>query len=269
MEFIFGCIKGIALGAGAILPGISSGVLCVVFGIYEKLVDSVLNFFKDIKSNSRFLIPIIIGIGIGVILFGNLLKFLYNNFQIQTKFCFIGLILGSLPSLFKTANNKNGFRLHYLIYTLATFLFTVTLLLLEKKFSSYDVIKNTSFTFLVFAGFVMSIGVVVPGVSSSVLLMILGVYDVYLSAVSSINLYILVPIGIGLIIGGLIFLKLIKYCLDKYHLKTYYAIIGFVLGSILVLYPGISLDITGLSSALLLVMGFYISSLFEKKEHSR
>lgn len=265
MEFIIGCVKGIALGAGAILPGISSGVLCVVFGIYEKLVDSVLNFFKDVKGNSKFLIPILIGIGIGVIIFGNLLKYLYNNFQIQTKFCFIGLILGSLPSLFKTANRKKGFRLHYLIYTIATFLLTVILLLIEKNFSSANVFQNTSFLFLVFAGFVMSIGVVVPGVSSSVLLMLLGVYDIYLSAVSSINLYILVPMGIGLVIGGLIFLNLIKYCLDKYHVKTYYSIIGFVLGSVLILFSTFQFNL-GFSTIFILIVSFYIGTIIEKKE---
>lgn len=265
MEFIIGCIKGIALGAGAILPGISSGVLCVVFGIYEKLIDSILNFFKDIKRNSRFLIPILIGIGIGVILFGNLLKLFYNNFQMQTKLCFIGLILGSLPSLFKTANKEKGFRLHYLIYTIATFLITVILLLIEKNFSSVDILQNTSFLFLVFAGFIMSIGVVVPGVSSSVLLMLLGIYDIYLSAVSSINLYILVPMGIGLILGGLIFLMLIKFCLERFHIQTYYSIIGFVLGSILILFSTCKFNL-GFNSILILILSFYVGMLIEKKE---
>lgn len=238
----------------------------MVFGIYERLVDSVLNFFKDIKANSRFLIPILIGVGIGVILFGNLLKFLYTNFQMQTKFCFIGLILGSIPSLFKTANTKKGFRLHYLIYTITTFLLTIILLLIEKNFSNANIVQNTSFTFLVFAGFIMSIGVVIPGVSSSVLLMLLGVYDIYLSAVSNINLYILVPMGIGIVIGGLIFLILIKICLDKFHIQTYYSIIGFVLGSILVLFPQFQLDINGLISMAILIVSFYIGMLLQKEE---
>lgn len=251
---------------GAILPGISSGVLCVVFGIYEKLVDSVLNFFKDIKTNSKFLMPIIIGIGIGVILFGNLLKFLYNNFQIQTQFCFIGLILGSLPSLFNTANKKGGFRLHYLIYTIATFLFTIVLLFIEKNFSYCNMLQNTSFLFLVFAGFIMSIGVVIPGVSSSVLLMILGIYSIYLSAISTINLYILVPMGIGLVIGGLIFLILIKFCLEKFYAQTYYSIIGFVLGSVLILFPSFQFNVTGVVSIVILLISFYIGLLLEKKE---
>lgn len=265
MNFIISCIKGIALGAGAILPGISSGVLCVVFGIYEKLIDSILNFFKDIKSNIKFLLPFVIGIGIGVILFGNMLRLLFSNYPMQSKFCFIGLILGSIPSLIKTANNKKGFRLHYLIYTIATFLLTIFLLFLEKNISN-TLASNTSFLFLIFAGFIMSIGVVIPGVSSSVLLMVLGVYDLYLSAVSSINIYILLPMGIGLIIGGLIFLLLIRFCLKKFYIQTYYSIIGFVLGSILVLFPSFQFNANGAIAIVILIISFYIGMIFEKNE---
>ena len=101
MNFLVNCVKGIAIGAGAILPGISSGVLCVIFGIYEKLLDSILNFFKDLKNNSKFLTPLIIGAGIGILLFSNILNYLLFKFPIQTKSVFIGLILGSIPSLIK------------------------------------------------------------------------------------------------------------------------------------------------------------------------
>ena len=88
MNFILSCIKGIAIGAGAILPGISSGVLCVIFGIYEKVLDSVLNFFKDVKNNMKFLLPILIGTSIGIIVFGNLLRFLFNNFTTRNNVLF-------------------------------------------------------------------------------------------------------------------------------------------------------------------------------------
>lgn len=263
MKFVLDCMKGIILGAGAILPGISSGVLCVVFGIYEKLVNSILNFFKDVKSNTKFLLPIFIGIGIGVVLFGNLLRLLFSNFPVQTKFCFIGLILGSVPTLLKNANSIKGFRLHYLIYTVITFLFTLILLYIENNFSN-SLSRHTNFLFLILSGFVMSIGVVVPGVSSSVLLMMLGIYDTYLLAVSTVNLYILIPMGIGLVLGGITFLEIIKYCLDNFYIQTYYSIIGFVLGSIPILYPGLPLNLTGLISIILFLVGIYVSKLFEK-----
>lgn len=263
MKFILDCFKGIAIGAGAILPGISSGVLCVTFGIYEKIIDSVLNFFKDVKANIKFLLPILIGVSIGIIIFGNLLRFLFNNFPMQTIFCFIGIILGGISSLIKTANADKGFRLHYLLYSLITFIFTLLLLYVEKNFSS-NLHNNTSFLYLVLAGFIMSIGVVVPGVSSTVLLMIMGVYDMYLLAISTVNLYILIPMGIGLILGGYVFLNIIRYSLTNFYTQTYYAILGFVLGSVFILYPGITLNLQGIISILLLLVCFLFSTKLEK-----
>lgn len=262
MNFILDCIKGIAIGAGAILPGVSSGVLCVVFGIYEKLVDSILNFFKDIKNNIKFLFPILIGGIIGVVLFGNVLRYLFENFFMPTCFCFIGIIIGGIPTLFRNANLKSGFRLHYLIYTIFTFSLTIFLLYIEKNFTSLYTSNN--FLFLILSGFTMSIGVIVPGVSSTVILMLMGTYDTYLFAISTINLPILVPMGIGLLIGGYIFLNITKFMLENYYTQTYYAIIGFVLGAIPILYPGLSFDFIGIISIICFILGFYISKILEK-----
>lgn len=97
LKYIIDFIKGIAIGAGAILPGISSGVICVIFGIYEKLLDAVLNFFKNIKENLKLLLPISLGCIIGIVFFGNLIKSLFLSYPTQTKFAFIGLILRMYP----------------------------------------------------------------------------------------------------------------------------------------------------------------------------
>lgn len=267
MKFLLEVFKGIALGAGAILPGISSGVLCVIFGIYETLVSSVLHFFQDIKRNTLFLLPICIGILIGVLLFGNLLQYLFQNYPMQTQFSFIGLIVGSLPILFKKANSKKGFRLHYVFYLLLCFGLGILLIFLEEKLSYTSSFSVTpSFLFLVLCGFFMSIGVVVPGVSSSVILMILGIYETYLNAVSTLQFNILIPMGIGLVLGGFLFLILIQFLLEHYYSETFYAIIGFVLGSVLILYPGFVFSYTGLMSIICFLICFYIAFSFEKKD---
>ena len=161
MKFIIEMLKGIAIGAGAILPGISSGVLCVIFGIYEKLVNSILTFFKDIKKNIVFLFPIILGVSIGVIAFSKLLLLLFHTYPNQTKSMFIGLILGCLPILFKQANSVKGFRLHYLLYMLFTLALGILSILLES-FLYMNVSTNTNIIYLILSGFSMSIGVVVP-----------------------------------------------------------------------------------------------------------
>lgn len=264
LQFCTNIVKGIFLGAGAILPGISSGVLCVIFGIYEKLVNSILGIFKDFKANFKFLFPLCIGGFIGVLLFGKSLNFLFARFPIQASFAFMGLILGTTPILIKNSN-KNGFKLHYLLYTLTTFLLSMILLKYETTFFSSNTNINCSTYYLILCGFLMSIGIVVPGISSTVILMILGIYSIYLESISCLNLSILLPMGIGLILGSIIWLKIIQFLLSKFYTQTFYSIIGFVLGSIPILYPGMTFNFTGISSVLLFFICIYISFNLEKK----
>lgn len=238
-------IKGIFIGAGAILPGISSGVFCVIFGIYEQLINSVLNFFKNCKKNLTFLLPIILGTIIGIILFGKLLKSLFYSFYMQTCFCIIGFIIGGIPCLLK--RNTKKLNITSIIIMLFTLFFSLYLVNLEN--TSYNFHTSVlSYKKLIISGFLMSAGIIIPGISSTVILMLFGIYDIYLDAISSINIAVLLPMGIGLVIGGIIFLKTIQVLLKKIPQHTYYAIAGFTLGSIFILFPGFCFDIKGLIS---------------------
>ena len=257
MSFLIDCFKGIAIGAGAILPGISSGVLCVIFGIYEKLLDSILNFFHDIKNNTKFLLPITIGIGIGILIFSNIINFFLTYFPVQTKSVFIGLILGSIPSLIKETNKKTAFKFHYCFYTLFAFIIAIISVALEKYIST-GISNNFSFLYLTMAGFAMSIGIVVPGVSSTLILMLMGVYSTYLSSVAYLYFPVLFPMGIGLIVGCIIFMKLTKFLLTHFYAQTFYSIIGFTFGSILVLFPIIGFDLSGLVCLLCIIFGIFL-----------
>ena len=240
MKYFNGFFKGILIGTGAILPGISSGVLCVIFGIYETLLNCVLNFFKNIKENFKFLFPIGIGPVVGIILFGNILKYLFFAYPVQIKFIFIGLILGSVPALIKESTKKVKFKPYYLIFTLISLLFGIFLVMLENKLPQFTS-HTHGFLFLVFSGFLMAAGVIIPGVSSTLILMLLGIYEAYLDAVSCVYLPFLLPLCIGLFIGSLFFMKLTKFLLDQFYLQTFFTIVGFTLGSIFVLYPRIFL----------------------------
>lgn len=242
MKFLSNCFKGIAIGSGAILPGISSGVFCVIFGIYEKLLDSILNFFRDVRKNFKFLFPIMVGIGLGIILFGNILNYCLYQFPIQTKSIFIGLILGSIPTLIKEVNGKEKWKPFNLIFFFVALLLGIGCIFLESSLQ-VQTLENINFLYLVLGGFVMSIGIVVPGVSSTIILMLLGIYSVYLNAISSLYFPILLPIGIGVISGGFCFMKLTKYLLEHFYAPTFYSIIGFTVGSIFVLLPSFSSNI--------------------------
>lgn len=264
MAFLSNCIKGIAIGAGAILPGISSGVLCVIFGIYEKLLDSILNFFKDIKKNIKFLFPIAVGILIGVLIFSNILNYFLTYFPVQIKSIFIGLILGSIPSLIKETNKKSTFKLQYLIYSLLAFMVGILSVILENYISPNFSINNLSYLYLALSGFIMSVGIIVPGVSSTIILMLMGVYYTYLNSISCIYLPVLIPMGIGLLLGCLICMKITKFLLNYFYAQTFYSIIGFTFGSILVLVPNVSFDLSGLIAILCIILGLLICNLFKK-----
>lgn len=240
MKYLKGFLKGILIGMGAILPGISSGVLCVIFGIYETLLNCVLNFFKNIKENFKFLFPIGMGTVVGIVLFGNILKYLFFAYPVQIKFIFIGLILGSVPSLIKESTDKAKWKPYYLIFTLIALFLGIFLVILESKIPPFS-FHTYSFLFLVFSGFLMAAGVIIPGVSSTLILMLLGIYEPYLDAVSCVYLPFLLPLCIGLFFGSLFFMKITKFLLDQFYPQTFFTIVGFTLGSIFVLYPRIFL----------------------------
>lgn len=260
MQFIKDYFKGVAIGSGAILPGISSGVLCVIFGIYEKLLDSILNFFKNIKENFKFLFPIMLGIVSGIILFSNILNYLFYSYPIQIKSIFIGLILGSIPSILKSVNSKYKFKLSYILYLLISFGIGIFLIYLENKLSinSYS---EYSFFYLILCGILMSIGVVIPGISSTIILMLMGVYSTYLYSISTLYFPILIPLGIGLVIGSFICMKLVKILFDKFYAQTFYLIVGFTLGSIFILFPHLTGGIDNIICILCISIGFFIINL--------
>ena len=260
MQALSNFIKGIFIGLGAILPGISSGVICMITGLYEKLLDSILNFFKDIKKNFRFLFPIAVGAFVGIILFSKVILYCFNTIPCQTKSLFIGLLLGSIyiltTSNYETHISNKSNNISFII----CFLIGLGLIYLENFIHIETGYTSNSFStlFLIFSGFLMSIGIVVPGVSSTVILMFLGVYHTYLNALSSINIFVLLPMTLGIGIGSIIFMKIIQKFLNKYHSQTISGIIGFSSGSVLILFPGYGLNLESLIGIILLILGFVI-----------
>lgn len=241
------------------------GVFLCCFGLYEKIVNCILHFFKDIKNNLKFILPIAIGTFIGIFMFGNLLKMAFDKFYMEASFVFIGLILGSIKLVIKQANITK-ITLCHIVCFMVTFSLSLYLVALENSLNSISNITSNSY--LILAGTLMSAGIVIPGVSKTVILMMLGLYETYLSAISNLNLSILFPIGIGLFIGGTLFLFLINFLFKFIKSYTYFGIIGFILGSIFVIYPGFTFDIHGFVSLLLFIISFTIGYKLCKYEKS-
>lgn len=226
-------IKGIIVGIYNIIPGLSGSAMLVAFNLYEKCLKAISNFFKDPKQSFIFLFPIASGIIIGTYLFSNVIVFLLNNHPLTTYTIFTVLILTTIPHLFKESI-KYGFKVKYLIPFFITFLIGILFVFLDIKNLNY----TTDYNFLsilkyLFIGMILSISTVIPGISSTVLLSILNLYGIYIYSISTLNLFILIPILIGFIITTFLISKLINFLLKKYYSYTYFAILGFCISSTL------------------------------------
>lgn len=271
---------GIFIGTGLILPGVSGAVLAIAFGVYDKLLYSISNFFSDIKKNLLFLTPIMLGLVVGTFAFGKILLYLFENYPNQTKASFVGLILGSLPIIFNKLKVKKGqYDFKFPAFTLA--LCFGLLLFISNEFYTINepvsVVTNSvaSYFKLFIAGILYSLGKIVPGVSSSFLLMLLGVYEYVLNLIANpmlifegqlVNaLFFIAGFGLGLIVLSKLILKL----LTKYPLYTYSAVIGFILGSILIIFPSLSLSVETLIAISLFGVMFFVSYQFSLYENNK
>lgn len=162
--------------------------------------------------------------------------------------------------MIKDITKKCDFKPKYLVFTIFSFLLGIILVFLENNLS-FSQNNNFNSIYLFISGFAMSIGIIVPGISSTIILMLLGVYSIYLSSVSSVYLPILIPLGLGVILGGILFMKLTHFLLDKFYAQTFYCIIGFTIGSILVLIPKLGSGIDFLIFALCVFLGFSVFNL--------
>lgn len=236
-------IKGFILGIANVIPGVSGGTMAVSMGLYELILSSIGNFFKDIKGNFIKLLPIILGILVAIVSTSKLVTYALTNYKAQTLCLFIGLIFGGVSLIMRKIKGK-GSKTNYLIF-FVIFFFVISLNflktgLIEISFTNMGIID---YLLLLLIGFIASSAMVIPGISGSFILMVLGYYDKIIYTVSTItdfsklgsNLLILVPFGIGVIIGIVFMAKLITNLIKKYETKTYFAIMGFVLSSIVVL----------------------------------
>jgi len=233
-------IAGLLIGIGIILPGVSGGVIAVILGIYDKIIFSINNFFEDKKNNTIFLLKLFVGIILGTILGAKTLVYFFNKYFIEVSYLFIGLILGTIPLLIKDYNKKSSDDINYYILVIVMLLSLFFSLIIKQNISY----KNNSLISLFISGFLFAIGKVVPGISSSVLLNLVGKYQLYLTIFSNPIDYIInnfidfLIILFGLLLGIFISLKIMSFLLKKYYSTTYSVIIGFVVGSVVVMYPG-------------------------------
>ena len=275
MSFFKLFFVGIIIGTAMIVPGVSGGVLAVVFNIYDKMIYSLTNLFKDFKRNFPFLFKLGLGIGAGAIWFSNIMIFLYQKHEAFTKFAFMGLILGGVPLLFKEIKDKTNKKASSKLIITA-FLISIGMWFISKNILQIDLDDNLSnpiisFFNLFLAGIIYSIGKVIPGISGAFLLIMIGMYEYVLSVLSNPflitlkDIFKLTPFVIGFIFGIIGLLKIINCLLKKHFRFIYSIIIGFVIGTIPVLIPKINSFSDILGGVIIMMLSLVLSYKLSKK----
>lgn len=252
-------LKGIIVGIGGIAPGLSGSVLLVILGLYQKTINAIGTIFKDFKKNVAFLFPLFLGFGVGVILFSKVVDFLLGNFEMYTRFAFLGLVLGTIPLFYKEVK-KEGFNKKYYIVMLISALVGIALFSVNKDL--FPVITNPNLLQSVLLGVAVAGSSIVPGVDSAVILSTLGLYELYVSSLANFNLSILIPAGVGLVIGVLVISFLMNKLLSKFYTITFSIIFGLFLSiipNVLNSSCVLGFNVASVISIIIMIIGFAFS----------
>lgn len=251
MEILKNFLKGIVISISQLVPGVSGGTIAMIFGIYDKLLHAVNNIINDFKNQYKLLLEVGLGAVIGMFAFSNIVKVLFDNFPIQVGYLFIGVILGGAPLMYRKATVK-GFKKSSLIYILAGFLIVYMMGTPNNDASAViQTLKPLNFLYLFLGGVVIAIALILPGISGSFMLYILGLYNTVITAVTQLNIPVLIPIALGGIVGALATSRILEMILIKFPEQTYILIFGFILGSVFSVFPGID----GMKSVVGVVLG--------------
>ena len=234
-------LKGMLIGVANIIPGVSGGTLMITLGLYEEVIDTISHFFKNFKKNLKFVIPLGIGMVLAILLLSKLISLCLDKYPFPTTFFFIGLILGGIPLLWRKTSAAKKKMSNWLVF-LITFAIVFAFAFLKSGDFVVDLNSLTpvGYITLFIVGIISAATMVIPGISGSFVLMMLGYYEPIVNTIKDLtkfdllghNLLILIPFGIGIIVGIVLVAKLIEYLLRKYPVKTYYGVLGFVLASI-------------------------------------
>lgn len=271
-------LKGMVIGIANIIPGVSGGTMAVSMGIYDKLIHCLTHLFKEFKESIKFLLPVLLGAAIALVGLSFIITPAFEHFPLQTNCLFIGLIVGGLPAVWTKVKGK-GIKLSYLIPFLVFFVLVVGMAAMgetegeaaDLTFSAGSVIK------LFFIGIIASATMVIPGVSGSMMLLLLGYYNPIVASIKAFvealvafdmagilqGCGVLVPMGIGIVFGIFAIAKVIEIVFEKFPMQAYWAIIGLIVASpiaILILgETGVISIISVLTSIVTLGVGFVIA----------
>ena len=267
MKYLINFFKGLAIGIATLVPGVSGGTMAVILGVYDDLIHAIGSFFEDWKKHSIILLEVGLGGLAGLVLFSKLFESALDKYPFLMGFFFIGVIFGGVPVLYKKSIAAGKKNIKDMIFFVIGF---VIVLLLSSEPTATTTLATSqgfiSIVFLFIAGIVLAVALILPGISGSFMLYVLGLYSVTLNAIHTRNIPFLIPLGLGVALGTLGTAKTIEKLLQKHPGKTYMLILGFVLGSLLPVFPGKPVGFSIITSAAALIVGFLLINWLSKKE---
>lgn len=257
--------SGFIIGLAIVIPGVSGGVLAMVLGLYESIISAMAKPLENLRENLKLLVPLGLGAGSCLLLLSRLLEFLFSQHPLPTLYFFFGLVIAGLPAVLRLANAK-GFRLSYVI-SLGFGILALIVVTQLPNLVAGEVVPTTNFLASALKGALMGVGLVIPGMSASLLLIAFGFYEELLGAVTQLNFGILVPVAVGLIPTIVLVSKLINWLFCWKQGYVYYTIVGLMLGSLAVAFPGLPRTVGEFALCLgLFVAGMWIASLFQNEQ---
>lgn len=262
--------KGFGMGTSDLIPGVSGGTIALLLGIYDGFISSISGLFsKRFWPSFKFLLPIIIGMGLAIAILSNLFNYLLSYHEIPTMFFFTGLIIGIIPYLLKISNFKRTFETkHYLMIVLGIFILVIITLLNNGDKHSGETL-TLSFGLIIkyfIAGIFASSAMLLPGISGSFMLLVFGVYGTVMFSISELMklnfaaLPILIIVGLSILTGFMLSSRIIQYFLHHHTTMTFALIIGLVIGSIYAVFPGYPENgLAWITSLLTMIIGFVVS----------
>ena len=262
LQFVFRILQGALIGLGAVLPGISGGVLSVIFGIYKPIMELLSNPFKNFKTHVPKLIPVFIGGVIGFLGVANILYFFLEKYPDPSVCVFIGLITGMLPSLFREAGEKGRSKGSFI--SLLVCMCVIFALLIGLQMTSLEVKPN--FFWYLFCGFCLALSVIAPGMSFSTLLMPLGLYTPFVDGIGHFDMNILIPAGIGAVVTVICLAKAINALFDHFYSIAFHGIIGIVIAATVMIIPvsGFTTPGTALVNGVCVIAGIIAALALDK-----
>ncbi|MDO4540468.1 MAG: DUF368 domain-containing protein [Syntrophomonadaceae bacterium] len=230
-------LQGMIIGVGGIIPGVSGGVMAVLFGIYERFAALMAHPIKRLRQDFWYFLPIGIGGALGILLFARLVVWAFDTYQAETIYFFLGCILGTAPSLYRTATSRDGMRPLFLFIALLAFAIMTGVNLYFENTTGSMANGNLTVLFLI-SGVILGLGTMLPGLSAAAIMIYMGTYDLVMERIASVDFMGMLPVVLGFCITLLLLARFIHYLFCHFHGQVYFTIMGIVIASLAAIWPG-------------------------------